>query len=108
MFCTVRLDRHMFLPPIEASVPHEGRPASFFFFFFFFFLHTTQVKQRVPMFIFFFFVFSFISLIADDDEPHHYHHACGHKGSSHLSPVHALQFFIAMQVQHSDNSSTNG
>ena len=31
-----------------------------------------------------------ISLIADG--PHHYHPACGHKGSSHLSPVHALQF----------------
>ena len=56
---------------------------------------------------FFFFPFSFISLIADG--PHHYHPACGHKGSSHLSPVHALQFFIAMQVQHSYyNSSTNG
>ena len=54
----------------------------------------------------FFFLFSFISLIADG--PHHYHPACGHKGSSHLSPVHALQFFIAMQVQHSYNSSTNG
>ena len=39
----------------------------------------------------FFFFFSFISLIADG--PHHYHPACGHKGSSHLSPVHALQFF---------------
>ena len=26
----------------------------------------------------------------------------------HLSPVHALRFFIAMQVQHSYNSSTNG
>ena len=25
--------------------------------------------------------------------PHHYHPACGHKGSSHLSPVHALQYF---------------
>ena len=37
------------------------------------------------------FFFSFISLIADG--PHHYHPACGHKGSSHLSPVHALQFF---------------
>ena len=37
-----------------------------------------------------------ISLIADG--PHYYHPACGHKGSSHLSPVHALQFFIAMQV----------
>ena len=38
-----------------------------------------------------FFFFYFISLIADG--PHHYHPACGHKGSSHLSPVHALQFF---------------
>ena len=37
------------------------------------------------------FFFSFISLMADG--PHHYHPACGHKGSSHLSPVHALQFF---------------
>ena len=27
------------------------------------------------------------------DGPHHYHPACGHKGSSHLSPVHALQLF---------------
>ena len=32
-----------------------------------------------------------ISLIADG--PHHYNPACGHKGSSHLSPVHALLFF---------------
>ena len=39
----------------------------------------------------FFLFFSFISLIADG--PHHYHPACGHKGSSHLSPVHAVQFF---------------
>ena len=54
----------------------------------------------------FFFLFSLISLIADG--PHHYHPAYGHKGSSHLSPVHALPFFIAMQVQHSYNSSTNG
>ena len=37
-----------------------------------------------------FFFFFFISLIADG--PHHYHPACGHEGSSHLSPVHALQF----------------
>ena len=35
--------------------------------------------------------FNLISLIADG--PHHYHPACGHKGSSHLSPVHALQLF---------------
>ena len=34
----------------------------------------------------------------------HYHY---HQGSSHLSPVHALRFFIAVQVQHSYNSSTN-
>ena len=27
------------------------------------------------------------------DGPHHYHPACGHKGSSPLSPVHALQLF---------------
>ena len=47
-----------------------------------------------------------ISLIADG--PHHYHPACGHKGSSYPSPVHALQLFIAMQVQHSYKSSTNG
>ena len=40
---------------------------------------------------FFLFFFSFIPLIADG--PHHYHPACGHKGSSHLSPVHALHFF---------------
>ena len=43
--------------------------------------------------LFFFFFFFFISLIADG--PHHYHPACGHKGSSHLSPVHALQFFLS-------------
>ena len=65
------------------------------------------ITTFVLMYDFFSFLFSsFISLIADG--PHHYHPACGHKGSSHLSPVHALQFFIAMQVQHSYNSSTNG
>ena len=53
-----------------------------------------------------FFFLSLISLIADG--PHHYHPACGHRGSSHLSPVHALLFFFAMQVQHSYNSSTYG
>ena len=42
-------------------------------------------------FFFFFFFFSFISLIADG--PYHYHPACRHKGSSHLSPFHALHFF---------------
>ena len=49
-----------------------------------------KVPADVPIFFFFFFFF-FISLIAD--ESHHYHPACGHKGSSHLSPVHALHFF---------------
>ena len=49
--------------------------------------HATAVSTV----FFLFFFFSFISLIADG--PHHYHPACGHKGSSHLSPVHALQFF---------------
>ena len=62
-----------------------------------------QCKNSLsPIKFFFFFFFFFISLIADG--PHHYHPACGHKGSSHLSPVHALQFNIAMQVQHSYNS----
>ena len=39
---------------------------------------------------------------------HHYHPARGHWRSSYLSLVHALRFFIAMQVQQSYNSSTNG
>ena len=43
------------------------------------------------MFTFFTFFTFLISLMTDG--PHHYHPACGHKGSSHLSPVHALQFF---------------
>ena len=35
------------------------------------------------------FLFYFlVSLIADG--PHYYHPACGHKGSSHLCPVHAI------------------
>ena len=66
--------------------------------------YTEDAIQRYGIFLFFF--FSFIALIADG--PHHYHPACGYKGSSHLFPVHALQFVIAMQVQHSYNSSTNG
>ena len=52
----------------------------------------------------FFLLLSLILLIAGG--PHHYHPACGHKESSHLSPVHALQFFITIQVRHSYNSST--
>ena len=55
-------------------------------------LWINRVRLPVPHVVsFFFFFFSFISLIADG--PHHYHPACGHKGSSRLSPVHALQFF---------------
>ena len=48
----------------------------------------SNIGSTVYIYIFF---SSLISLIADG--PHHYHPACGHKGSSHLSPVHALQFF---------------
>ena len=51
----------------------------------------TSSENRNHRHILFFLSFSFISLIAD--RPHRYHPACGHKGSSHLSPVHALQFF---------------
>ena len=57
--------------------------------------HSTTKRalhEPVKTLLFFFFFFSFISLIADG--PHHYHPACGHKGSSHLSPVHALHFFL--------------
>ena len=50
-----------------------------------------MVLHMKKMVLFFFFFFFFISFIADG--PHHYHPACGHKGSSHLSPVHVLQFF---------------
>ena len=46
------------------------------------------------------------NLVADG--PQLYHPGCGHYGSSHLSPVRALRFFIAMQVQHSYSSSSNG
>ena len=44
--------------------------------------------MRGPVLFFFFFL---ISLVVDG--PHHYHPACGHKGSSHLCQVHALQPF---------------
>ena len=49
------------------------------------------IADHRAVWYFFSFSFSFILLIADG--PHHYHPACGHKGSSHLSPVHALHFF---------------
>ena len=48
---------------------------SFFFLFFFYSRWTSSLPSCIA------------------DGPHHYHPACGHKGSSHLSPVHALQFF---------------
>ena len=48
----------------------------------------STLRRGQPSTCYFFF---FISLIADG--PHHYHPACGHKVSSHLSPVHALQLF---------------
>ena len=69
------------------------------------FARKNEAIQYTPKMVVFFCVF-FISLTADG--PHYYHPACGHKESSHLSLVHALQFFIAMQVQHSYNSSSNG
>ena len=53
--------------------------------------HNRMHPGHLAFLFLFLFLFSFISLIADG--PHHYHPACGHKGSSHLSPVHALQFF---------------
>ena len=55
--------------------------------------------------LFFFSFFFFISFVTD--RPQRYHPACGHQGFFYLTPVHALRFFIAMQVQHSYNSSTN-
>ena len=47
-----------------------------------------------------------ISLLADG--PQRCHPTHGHEGSSRLSRIHALRLLIAMQVQHSYNSSTNG
>ena len=47
-------------------------------------------RRSPPLFFVFIFYFSLVSLIADG--PHHYHPALG---SSHLSPVHALRFFLS-------------
>ena len=55
-------------------------------------LYKGVLVRALNLHLFFFFFF-FVSLIADG--PHHYHPACGHKRSSHLSPVHALQFFLS-------------
>ena len=52
-------------------------------------VHPLPIRYVVYFFLF----LSLVSLIADG--PHYYHPACGHKGSSHLSPVHALQFFLS-------------
>ena len=56
-------------------------------------LYTIYILYSIFFSLFLFSFLSFISLIADG--PHHYHPACGHKGSSHLSPVHALYFFLS-------------
>ena len=57
------------------------------------FLYTTDLQSFSTCWANAGFLFSFylISLIADG--PHHYHPTCGHRGSSHLSRVHALQCF---------------
>ena len=49
-----------------------------------------QIVVLLLLYCILYFIFYLISLIADG--LHHYHPVCGHKGSSHLSPVHALQF----------------
>ena len=49
-----------------------------------------RIHSGVPSGLLFLFFIPLISLIADGS--HHYHPACGHKGSSHLSSVHALHF----------------
>ena len=72
--CTRAIPRHRFRCDMHPYLSY------------FFLLHVRQSNALL-----FSFLFSFISIIADG--PHHYHPACGHKGSSHLSPVHALQFF---------------
>ena len=41
----------------------------------------------------YFFFFPFFDLTYSRWASSYYNPACGHKGSSHLSPVHALQFF---------------
>ena len=62
--------------------------------------------REVPTLLLIYIYMFFMSLLADG--PQHYHPACGHEGSSHLSPVRALRIFIAMQVRHSAYSSSNG
>ena len=58
-----------------------------------------QKIRKLPGWIKLFVSSFFISLITDGPQRHH--PACGNELTSHLSPIHALQFFIAMQVQHS-------
>ena len=52
-------------------------------------LNTPRPSEHPPVFVFSFFFFH----LTYSRWTSHYHPACGHKGSSHLSPVHALQFF---------------
>ena len=49
--------------------------------------HLSAIMIFMFFFVFFFFHLTYSRWTS------HYHPACGHKGSSHLSPVHALQFF---------------
>ena len=64
---------------VGLTITHVGLPFQIFYL-----LEPSRFQSSL-------FFFSLILLIADG--PHHYHPACGHKGSSHLSPVQALRFF---------------
>ena len=90
---------HIHIPkPGFGGRGHEG-VYLYLYYICYIYIFPTAVKNTINIIsstsynktLFLFFFFAFISLIADG--PHHYHPACGHKGSSHLSPVHALQFF---------------
>ena len=90
---------HHVLFVVEAPVdqrdqfPNGLTPRRFILYAFRFFFaphrHCPLPGPRYTLYISFLF-FSLISLMADG--PHRYHPACGHKGSSHLSPVYALHF----------------
>ena len=64
---------------------------------FFIHVHATPTKRTeisIPIVLYFFFLLFFFHLTYSRWTSH-YHPACGHKGSSHLSPVHASQFFLS-------------
>ena len=107
LLCLVAVVFMRFLPAIYRRGVRYRACSCFYFISHFFYFSAAEPSRCFSLCLFFFFLFfSLISLIAGG--PHRYHPARGHKGSSHLSPLHALQFFIAMQVQHSYNLSTNG